>query len=285
MTARRRNAPRRNSPLAQDILIRSAESLRAAARMYEPPYDPWKVASHMNVQVRDTFLNGIEGYVEFFRDLPSVVLDSKACPSRRRFTLAHELGHIILIQRTQASYQVGLTRYRSGVPEVGAHSDPEEERLCDAFAAALLMPWSDVREFWRLRPVSAEGLSEFSNTFAVSLTAASVRTAGLRRSLHISFWDTAPWPIRRWQTGRALPRNLIRAIEQSVQHRTQNNAHVRSPDFKQIRDAGWSADARICGRHSLLLVLSSSEQWAEDPRQQTIAGQLRFWDTNDDSKR
>ena len=71
---------------------------------------------------------------------------------RRRFTQAHELGHILL-------------------DHVG--DGPQQEREADRFASALLMPAPVIRELWRQggRP-SAQQLSDW---FFVSISAARTR--------------------------------------------------------------------------------------------------------------
>jgi IrrE N-terminal-like domain len=59
----------------------------------------------------------------------TIVLNEAAHPTRQRFTIAHELGHLLLAT--------------PGAPVSARRSRPrygDEERFCDAFAAALLLP-------------------------------------------------------------------------------------------------------------------------------------------------
>jgi Zn-dependent peptidase ImmA (M78 family) len=83
---------------------------------------------------------------------PTIFLNERHAKTRRRFTLAHEIGHIIL-----GHYEM-------------AHAEPVMERHADIFAAELLMP---IQEFRRVAPImDDDGISEY---FGVSLRAAQIR--------------------------------------------------------------------------------------------------------------
>lgn len=87
----------------------------------------------------------------------------------RIFTLAHELGHL-------------LRGSSSSCMAIGTSPD-QEERWCDRFAAAFLMPWDAVTEElatkhrWdrRSRIEDFDVVKKLANRFKVSLTAATVR--------------------------------------------------------------------------------------------------------------
>jgi Zn-dependent peptidase ImmA (M78 family) len=85
-------------------------------------------------------------------------------PQRRRFTIAHEIGHLIVERSSQ-----------NGVRQSG-----ELERLCDVFATELLMPTSTFTEIvgptFRLRD-----LPSLAKNFQVSLTSAAIRLAEVKR--------------------------------------------------------------------------------------------------------
>ena len=75
---------------------------------------------------------------------------------RRRFTQAHELGHILLEHETDG---------------------PQQEREADRFASALLLPAPALCEFWRQgsRPTAGQ----LADWFFVSISAARTRLAQL----------------------------------------------------------------------------------------------------------
>lgn len=66
-----------------------------------------------------------------------IIVNSNHSSTRKRFTIAHELGHYILQGRPQKCYS---HRESSGVYN-------PEERDANSFASALLMPEEDVRRF------------------------------------------------------------------------------------------------------------------------------------------
>lgn len=101
---------------------------------------------------------------------PLIVVNThKWNTSARIFTLAHELGHL-------------LRGSSSSCMAIGTSSD-QEERWCDRFAAAFLMPWDAVTEElarkhrWdqRSRIDDLDVVKKLASHFKVSLTAATVR--------------------------------------------------------------------------------------------------------------
>jgi hypothetical protein len=103
---------------------------------------------------------------------------------RRRFTIAHELGHAILLR-------AGLS-----LPHRGA----EVERLCNLLADALLMPSED---FLRLaHPISVSRIFDLVRQFDVSLAAVAVRCASLLGvSLFQIVGDRIKWGYGKYRSG------------------------------------------------------------------------------------
>ena len=124
----------------------------------------------------DEALHGrVRGAVERHRDRWVVILNSADSRGRARFTLAHEIGHILLWEQREA---------RAGVVG-GAAVDPRScrsahsaEALCDRFAAELLMPAHAVHEAWR----ALGSVDAVARRFDVSRAAAArrLRELGLR---------------------------------------------------------------------------------------------------------
>jgi hypothetical protein len=79
---------------------------------------------------------------------------------RETFTIAHELGH------------AALFKLNPGLDQGAA----ETERLCDMFAAELMMPTSLVRDIWQSTPDVA-AVVEIGKKTGSSLSAACVRIA------------------------------------------------------------------------------------------------------------
>jgi Zn-dependent peptidase ImmA (M78 family) len=78
-----------------------------------------------------------------------IVVRSSDSRCRRRFTIAHELGHILVAKAMGQSVEVF---YRDG------HQSTSEERLVDRVAAELLMPYDLFREAMRLCHKSANNM-------------------------------------------------------------------------------------------------------------------------------
>lgn len=101
---------------------------------------------------------------------PLIVVNThKWNTAARIFTLAHEFGHL-------------LRGSSSSCMAIGTSPD-QEERWCDRFAAAFLMPWEAVTEeltkkhHWdqRSRITDLDVAKQLASRFKVSLTAATVR--------------------------------------------------------------------------------------------------------------
>jgi Zn-dependent peptidase ImmA (M78 family) len=195
-----------NSPYFayRQVLIAQANELVARYTSGRPPYDPYSIADALQVRVQERSLNGLEGYVQLEGNRWSVVISSSGPRTRRRFTLAHELGHVLLFRAGEEGCARDLMRYRSGDFQPDLHQDPDEEALCNAFAQELLMPRSDVEERLQLKTVSPRSILDFAREFDVSIQAAALKSITVlgKRRVGCSFWDLqALWPVKLWWTG------------------------------------------------------------------------------------
>jgi IrrE N-terminal-like domain len=149
-----------------------------------PPTDLWALAQRLGVG--DIVADDIPFSGELRKEGPVLILryGSHLSQGRKRFTIAHELGHAILLR-------AGLS-----LPHRGA----EVERLCDMFGSALLMP-SEV--FLKLaQPISLSRVFQLARQFDVSLAAAAVRCANL---LNVSLFqiagDRIQWGYGKYRSG------------------------------------------------------------------------------------
>jgi Zn-dependent peptidase ImmA (M78 family) len=101
---------------------------------------------YLGLAVTEADLDGVSGLL--YPSERSVFLNAAEAPARRRFTLAHELGHWVCqcLEGTEApvfcrAEQVGFD------PAVKAL-----EREANVFAAELLMPEEEVRAAWHGDP-------------------------------------------------------------------------------------------------------------------------------------
>lgn len=93
---------------------------------------------------------------------------------RRRFSIAHELGHFHIPTHQQSDSFCGST----GLEATEGYGS-EEEWEANSFAAYLLMPRKQFRQDSKEMPISFESARELARTFEVSITAAARRMVEL----------------------------------------------------------------------------------------------------------
>jgi len=147
---------------ASDIRRQAAHLLDSAGISHEP-VSLRDVVSALNLELvkrtREPFTS--EAALEPLGDGRAIVLNGSADAGRRRFTIAHEIGHFVLHAENGGA-----------IHEAGRG----EEREADAFAAELLMPEHLVREAVREQGLDAIRLAD---RFEVSRQAMQTRLRGL----------------------------------------------------------------------------------------------------------
>lgn len=127
------------------------------------------IAFTLSARVRYRPLDGCEAHLIGDSESAIITVNSRSPPARRRFSLAHELGHWryhrgrILVCRTE---DIGRTDWVSTSPE----------RVADGYAADLLMPWYLLSPMARQYPrLTFEIARKLAAAFDVSLEAAVIR--------------------------------------------------------------------------------------------------------------
>ena len=92
---------------------------------------------------------------------PLLLVNSRTPADRRRFSIAHEIGHLVMHQ----------------APGAGA----TQEKQADEFASALLMPAAEIRRDFDARPVNLARLLELKARWGVSMGALAKRAQQLGR--------------------------------------------------------------------------------------------------------
>ena len=117
-----------------------------------------------------TYADLVYGFIEKNGSDVSITVNAKNSPTRRRFTVAHELGHYFLHHNGE---ELGYLDLRSTVIS-------PEERAANQFAAELLMPEREMRaEHAKLMFPTVEALAK---KFGVSKQAMQYRLKNLRLS-------------------------------------------------------------------------------------------------------
>jgi hypothetical protein len=201
---------------------------RDLLRMYAPegpPYDPYLVAQGLGVDVQDTEIAGIEGFLETKNGRYIASIATGASETRRRFTLAHELCHVLLMRTAEDGRPVNLIRFRANGNLPGLHQDPVEESLCNYFAGELLMPSDEIRRRLLGRKVVPATILDFARDYDVSQQAAAIQILRVSKDSLIacSFWNLQSlWPMPLWWTGfRTQHPPELRCLEGLVERRSE----------------------------------------------------------------
>lgn len=171
-----------------------------------PPVDIFELARQMGVAKIETERMVEDGRLEYRPKFVRILLKSGMPDTRHRFTLAHELGHLLL---ANPDSPLIARRFRP--------DENREERFCDAFAAAVLLPARWVDEYAR---TSGESLATARAVAQQSKTSLAASTVRLR--------DVLDWrmSLLRWQliddqwrfgAGAGVPRRLHGHIKTTAQ--------------------------------------------------------------------
>ena len=142
------------------------------------PIQPIVLAESQGISVQEVVFrsNDVSGAISKRNGGVSIVINTLDAPNRRRFTVAHELGHYYLhLGANTIGDPTERVDYHRTLYRENSHSPEEEE--ANRFAAALLMPIPILRQ--ALRSVSS--IEELAASFGVSNEAMSIRLKTLQR--------------------------------------------------------------------------------------------------------
>jgi hypothetical protein len=139
------------------------------------PADIEAVARALKLRVRDISSTGFVGAMFPTEEgVGGLICVAKSRESgRRRFTIAHEIGHYMLLDKSVAPSFCSLK-------DVGKwRRDRSTERAADIFATELLLPEQEVRPLISKQGVQLSTAELIKDTYNVSLTAAAFRCVEL----------------------------------------------------------------------------------------------------------
>ena len=186
------------------FLAGEATRLRLDCGLHAPPYNLYSVADLLDVQVEERFIPDFDGYIEVRDKKYVAVISTKKHPTRQRFTLGHELGHVVLMKFMENEGAPARRRYRAKKKMPSLHQDPIEESLCNYFAGELLMPANEVKERLKGKTIEPETIFNLGKEFHVSSQAAAVNVIKLRKEIiACTLWSlNSLWPLPVWWVGR-----------------------------------------------------------------------------------
>ena len=148
-----------------------ADAIRFAGEHF--PEGPERLAEQMEVDVHYSPMSGCDGWCLSGKAASIIRVNSAAASTRQRFTLAHELGHLLL----GTAAVIG-----ESISDI-LRTDSEEERKVNQIAAELLMPTASRHAIVGDPPISAIGVRKLAKAARVSELAAALRVVGLAEDL------------------------------------------------------------------------------------------------------
>jgi hypothetical protein len=214
----KRFCSRWESRIPDVAVIRAVYGTFPELKSLRAPIDPFRIATSRNVQIiaADIRHDGVLSRSESGGYL--IELNNAHSETRRRFTVAHELGHVLFLDVEQPTPD---SRFR--LAEAHVHTinvDREEERLCNIAAAELLMPSTYFSSRIRLDSVG-DNVFALAREFKTSVHATALRLTTLSpQKLAICLWEYSARLdafSTRWiaQRGR-LPAQLYVTRDQPV---------------------------------------------------------------------
>lgn len=172
--------------MRNEKIERAASDLLSRAGITKTPIPLHRVATLLKAEVHQhTFEDMVSGVLLIQGDERHIMVNKAHHPNRQRFTIAHELGHLVLHHNSgdRLFVDTHLRAYqRAGSPSSGAYDSPGsqttplEEREANQFASALLMPrnlilaMTEGRHYWDELDIAA-----LAAEFGVSEQAMTIR--------------------------------------------------------------------------------------------------------------
>lgn len=163
------------------LIAREANKLLERANITSPPVPVDRLAELVGAEITfNNFQNEISGLLLRRKNSTVIGVANEQAPARQRFTIAHEIGHLLLHAgeelHVDTDFRVNL---RSDSSSKG--SDVTEIEA-NAFAAALLMPADflsqDIVEM-RIDVEDSEQIEALANKYGVSTQAMTFRISNL----------------------------------------------------------------------------------------------------------
>lgn len=125
-------------------------------------------AARLGVEIVEAPIDGAIAQLVRMRDRAIIMVASQITdPAVRRFSIAHELGHLVLVHPSRAATEL-CSAY-------GLRGERDYEAEANAFAAELLMPASLLRRTCEVSPVDLAVPRRIANDYNVSILASAIR--------------------------------------------------------------------------------------------------------------
>lgn len=172
---------RKKTQRSHDVAVNATEALEKlrtrlrAAGLLTIPLNIFAVAEFLGVEVVEEAMDDdLSGYLEMHDGHWVAGVNAYHHINRKRFTVAHEIAHLLLHSSKESYFQDKTFARREA--DRSQTKGTSMEREADAFAAALLMPANDVRQAIDGGMTSLSALAE---KFKVSALAMKFRVMNL----------------------------------------------------------------------------------------------------------
>lgn len=145
--------------------------------MLSIPVDPVAIANRLGIRVSNAVFSeaSLSGMIAQRGDKKSLLVNDSDSIERKRFTIAHELGHCLLHLDVEGEFVDSATDLFRTDDNSGKGAAHLQEVEANIFAAALLMDGDLIRQCWS----NCKDLSRMAKIFMVSESAMGIRLISL----------------------------------------------------------------------------------------------------------
>ncbi len=166
-------------PLTGSAIEKKAKNILLEHGLYSVPVNPVVLANKLGIKVYNAKFSdeNLSAMVARRGDNITILLEESDPPYRKRFSIAHELGHHFLHLLTDGEIvDKTVDLFRDSIPADEPVDDERRKEVeANQLAAALLMPADLIREEWP----STHSIGEMAKLFNVSEMAMGFRLTSL----------------------------------------------------------------------------------------------------------
>lgn len=144
------------------------------------PIDVVSIAEGHNIEVRlEELEDAVSAMLVVRGDRSIIAVNARHHPHRRRFSVAHELGHYLLHREQDRVFIDAAVFFRRDGATAATWA---QEKEANTFAAELLLPEHLIREAWRVDPIDVfddMAMKRWADRFGVSPQALLIRLTEL----------------------------------------------------------------------------------------------------------
>ena len=154
--------------------VEYARELLSKLDVNSVPIYPRKIAKEMGIFIQEKEAeSGYDGYLMCANGVWGIMINSSIrSRARKRFTVAHELGHYCIAHHDLSSYRC----FRKDIGAIDS-SARKDEREANEFAVELLMPDKFFRADMQQRDVDLETVNWLATRYGTSMTSTAIRYA------------------------------------------------------------------------------------------------------------